>query len=238
MPTVLLIRHGRSQANGANILAGRAPGNDLDDTGRTQAAGLVERLADIPLAAVVSSPLDRCVQTVEPLVAAREGTVLELDDRLLECDYGDWTGQGLAALSKQPLWKAVQAHPAAVTFPGGERMQDMQHRAVLAVREHDRAVDESHGPDAIWAAVSHGDVIKSIVADALGLHLDGFQRIGVDTASVTVVRYTPLRPFVLHVNDRGSLAHLRPPVKKRRRRSTADRAAARASDAVVGGSTI
>ena len=240
MPTVLLVRHGRSLANAANILAGRAPDNTLDDTGRAQADALVERLAAVPLSAVVSSPLERCVQTIEPLLSARDGLAvrpraavlaLELEDRLLECDYGEWTGQGLGALSKTPLWRTIQAHPSGVRFPGGESMREMQHRAVSAVTERDAAVETAYGTDAFWLAVSHGDVIKSIVADALGLHLDDFQRIAVDTASVTVIRYTPMRTFVLHLNDRGSLAHLRPPEKKRRRRTKAE------SDAVVGGTT-
>ena len=213
----------------ANILAGRAPGNDLDETGRTQAQALVERLVDVPLVSVVSSPLERCVQTIEPLVAARSDLELQLDEGLLECDYGEWTGQGLAGLSKTPLWKVVQAQPSAVRFPAGEAMLDMQHRAVTAVRRHDAAVDATHGSAALWVAVSHGDVIKAIVADALGMHLDSFQRIAVDTASVSVIRYAPLRSFVLHVNDRGSLTHLRPPPRTRRRRAPAS------SDAVVGG---
>lgn len=236
VPTVLLVRHGRSAANAGNVLAGRSPGVDLDDTGREQARELAARLVDVAIAIVVSSPMERCLQTAAPLLAARAGsspagTNVVVDERLTECDYGDWTGSTLAALSKDPLWKAVQSHPSGVRFPGGESMLGMQHRAVSAVRERDAAVEQEHGPDAFWVAVSHGDVIKSVVADALGLHLDEFQRIVVDPASVTVIRYTPLRPFVLRVNDRGSLADLRAPAKKRRRRTRSD------SDAVVGGST-
>ena len=241
VPTVLLVRHGRSLANAGNILAGRSPGVDLDDTGRDQARALALRLVDIALAAVVSSPMQRCLQTAEPLLADRVaasplGTKpqkmdIVVDERLTECDYGDWTGSKLAALSKDPLWKVVQAHPSGVRFPGGEAMLDMQHRAVSAVRERDAAIGREHGADALWVAVSHGDVIKSVVADALGVHLDEFQRIVVDPASVTVIRYTSLRPFVLRVNDRGSLFDLRAPAKKRRRRARSD------SDAVVGGGT-
>lgn len=236
VPTVLLVRHGRSQANAGNILAGRSPGVDLDDTGRQQARELGARLVDVAIAAVVSSPMERCLQTAAALLAARAGsspagTNVVVDERLTECDYGDWTGSALAALSKDPLWKVVQSHPSGVRFPGGESMLGMQHRAVSAVRERDAAVERDHGPGAFWVAVSHGDVIKSVLADALGLHLDEFQRIVVDPASVTVIRYTPLRPFVLRVNDRGSLADLRAPAKKRRRRTRSD------SDAVVGGST-
>lgn len=231
MSTVVLLRHGRSQANAGNVLAGRSPGVDLDDAGREQARALAARLVDVALVAVVSSPMQRCIQTAEPLLIDRPGTSIVVDERLTECDYGDWTGSTLRALSKDPLWKTVQAHPSGVRFPGGEAMREMQHRAVSAVRERDAAIDREHGPDTCWAAVSHGDVIKSVVADALGLHLDEFQRIVVEPASVTVIRYTPLRPFVLRVNDRGNLADLRAPTRKRRRRARAD------SDAVVGGGT-
>jgi len=123
----------------------------------------------------------------------------------------------------------VQQHPSAVTFPNGESMRAMQQRAVDAMRDHDARVADSHGSDAVWVAVSHGDVIKAVVADALGLHLDSFQRIVVDTASTTIITYTATRPFLVRLNDTGSeLASLvrKPPQKKGRRRS---------SDAVVGG---
>jgi probable phosphomutase (TIGR03848 family) len=157
-----------------------------------------------------------------------------VEDRLGEARYGDWTGRPLKELAKEPLWRVVQAHPSAVTFPGehGESMLGMQLRAVEAVREHDAAVARAHGDDAVWVAVSHGDVIKSVLADALGMHLDAFQRIVVDPCSVSVVRYTPLRPFALRVNDTGGdLAGLVAKPRPRRRRRAAS------SDAVVGGST-
>ena len=229
--TVVLIRHARSSANATNVLAGRTRGVGLDETGWQQARELAERLRDIPLVAVVSSPLDRCLATAAPLLADRPGLTLALDDGLAECDYGDWTGQDLKALSRTPLWKVVQAHPSGVTFPGGETMRAMQHRAVDAVRAHDATVEAAHGAHAVWAAISHADVIKSVVADALGVHLDEFQRIVVDPASVTVVRYTPSRPFVVRVNETGSLAGLRPRPGRRRRARSAD------GDAVVGGTT-
>ena len=224
MPTVLLIRHGRTSANAGGVLAGWTPGVDLDETGREQAAALGRRLAEVPLAKVISSPLERTVQTAAIMLETRQ-VEIELDDRLGECRYGDWTGGSLKTLAKEPLWKTVQAHPSAVVFPGpdGESMAGMQHRAVTAVREWNAAV----GDTGIYAVVSHGDVIKAILADALGLHLDQFQRIRVDPCSVSVVDYTPLRPFVERMNDTGgSLAALRPPKRRRRRRS---------SDAEVGG---
>jgi probable phosphomutase (TIGR03848 family) len=222
--TVLLVRHGVTAANQGGVLAGWTPGVGLAEAGVEQARVLGERLSGVPVAAIISSPLDRCLQTAAALAVGRELTV-ETDERLGEARYGDWTGKELKALAKDPLWKVVQSHPSAVTFPGGEALRDIQLRAVDAVREHNAKL----GPDATWIAVSHADVIKAILADALGMHLDGFQRIMVDPASVSVVRYTDLRPFVLRTNDRGgAVADLMPPKKRARSRKSA-------SDAVVGG---
>jgi len=240
MPTVLLVRHGRTTANTAGVLAGWTPGVLLDDTGQTQADALAARLSVLPLAAVVASPLERCQQTARTLTATPgprdqpRPSVVD-DARLGECHYGDWTGREIKSLVKEPLWKVVQAHPSAVVFPGteGESMRAMQHRAVDAVRDWDARVAQEHGPDALWVAVSHGDVIKSILADAFGTHLDLFQRIIVDPCSVSVIRYTPTRPFVVRSNDSGAdLSPLAPPAKARRRRAST---AVTSSDAVVGG---
>jgi broad specificity phosphatase PhoE len=203
VPTVLLIRHGRSAANTDGVLAGRAPGVHLDDTGREQAAAAAERVGAVSLA----------------------------DKRLLECGYGSWTGRSLKELAKDQLWRAVQEHPSSVTFPDGETLRDMQSRAVACLRDWDARLETEHGADTLWAAVSHGDVIKAVLADALGVHLDHFQRIVVDPGSVSVIRYTPMRPFVVRLNDvGGDLAGLRAP--KRRRRSSRRRSS---SDAAVGG---
>lgn len=227
MPTVLLIRHGRTAANVSGTLAGWTEGVVLDDAGRAQAAALADRLRALPLRAIVTSPLERTRETAAALLAGREGTPEHVDERLGEVRYGDWTGQPLKTLAKDPLWKAVQGHPSSVTFPGGESMRSMQERAVSAVREWNARL----GEDATWAAVSHGDVIKAVAADALGLHLDQFQRIQVDPCSVTVIRYTQLRPFVIRLNDvGGSFEGLLPPKPGRRRRG-----GSRSSDAVVGG---
>ncbi|GAB4066636.1 histidine phosphatase family protein [Angustibacter speluncae] len=233
MPTLLLVRHGRTGANTAGVLAGRAPGTTLDDHGRGQAVALAERLDPLPLVRVVASPLERTVATAAALVG-RGGTravprpEVVIDEGLTECDYGDWTGRALKDLAKEPVWSTVQQRPSAAVFPGGEGLADVQHRAVAAVRRHDAEVEAEHGPHAIWVAVSHGDVIKAVLADALGLHLDGFQRIVVDPCSVSVVRYAPLRPFVLATNGDGSgLGSLVVPPKRRRRKPS--------SDAAVGG---
>lgn len=198
MTTLLLLRHGRSSANTKGVLAGRRPGVHLDDIGREQAHKAAERIADVKLDLMVSSPLERCLETIEPVAATRRRKVIT-DGGFIEADYGSWSGKKLSELAKDPLWPVVQNHPSAVTFPGrsGEAMTDMAARAIRAVRRFNAKV----GPNGVWLACSHGDVIKSIVADALGLHLDQFQRIVIDPASVTVIRYTEQRPFVVVTNS-------------------------------------
>ncbi|REF38337.1 histidine phosphatase family protein [Thermasporomyces composti] len=234
MATLLLIRHGRTKANADGVLAGWTPGVGLDEVGREQVERLAGRLDRIPLAALVTSPLERCQQTAAAVAALDGHPPSVVDERLGEVRYGDWEGKSLKVLAKDPLWKAVQRHPSAVRFPGegGESLRAMAERAVGAAREWDARVEADHGPDAIWAAVSHGDVIKAIVADALGLHLDQFQRIVIDPCSISVVRYTPLQTFVVRVNDTGSdLSSLVVPRRRRRRRRRGEAD----SDAVVGG---
>jgi probable phosphomutase (TIGR03848 family) len=210
MATVLLVRHGRTTANATGLLAGRTAGVALDAVGRQQAARTADRIAAVPLAAVVSSPLERCRQTSRALLERQPGTPeTRIERAITECDYGDWQGRKLADLAKEPLWRTVQANPSAVVFPGGESMQGMQSRAVAAVRRIDAEVEATHGPNAVWVAVSHGDVIKSVLADALGMHLDLFQRIAVGPASVSIVRYGEHRPEVVASNtESGDLAWL------------------------------
>lgn len=229
MATLLLLRHGRTTANADGGLAGRQP-VELDETGRAQAAAVGERLKGLPLRAVVTSPLIRCRQTLELALPEAEPVV---EDGLIECGYGAWEGQPLKKLAKEPLWPVVQQHPSAAVFPEGESMAAMSARAVAAVRAWDARVTAEHGPEAVWLACSHGDVIKAIVADALGVHLDLFQRIVADPASVTAIRYTSLRPFLVRLNDTGGdLASLVPPPPRRRRGRATRRAD---SDAAVGG---
>ncbi len=225
MATVLLVRHGLTAMTGP-VLAGHTPGVHLDERGRAQAEAMAARLVPVPLAAAVTSPLERCVETAQAVLAGRS-LVSSIEPRLAEVRYGDWTGKPLKDLAKQPLWRVVQAHPSAVVFPGaeGEALAGAQSRAVSAVREWDARIAASAGPDAVWLACSHGDIIKAILADALGLHLDLFQRIVVDPCSVSVVRYTDTRPFVLRVNDTGGdVAALLPPKRRRRRKPAADAA--------------
>ncbi|MEU5433374.1 histidine phosphatase family protein [Streptomyces sp. NPDC020719] len=223
MATLILVRHGRSTANTSGLLAGRTPGVHLDERGAAQAAALPDRLAALPLAAVVSSPLERCRETLGPLLDARPSLAFHTDERISECDYGDWSGRKLAELTDYPLMEVVQQHPSAAAFPGGESMRAMQTRAVEAVREWNARVEADHGPDAVFVMCSHGDIIKSIVADALGMHLDLFQRISVEPCSLTAIRYTRLRPFLVRLGETGDLGALAP------------KESAPTSDAEVGG---
>src|SRR3954454_1452855 len=221
MTTVVLVRHGLTHMTGP-VLAGWTPGLHLDERGEKQAAAVAERLRPVTFAALVSSPLDRCLDTVGAIAEGRAMSITQ-DERIGECRYGDWTGRPLKELAKEPLWKVVQAHPSAAVFPGpdGEPLRETADRAVAAVRDWNARL----GSDATWLACSHGDVIKAIVADALGLHLDQFQRISIDPCSVTVIRYTELRPFVVRLNDTGGgVADLLPPKKKSRRKASSERA--------------
>lgn len=201
--TVILLRHGVSTSNTARTLAGRSPGVELTDRGAEQARAVADRLADLPIEHIVHSPLLRCQRTVAPL-AEKLNLEPVYDDRLIEVDYGDWTGRALAELLNEPLWKVVQRHASGAVFPEGEGLAQVQQRAVAAIRDIDRTLAEKHGRDALWVACTHGDVIKSVLADAFGIHLDGFQRIVVEPASISVVRYTPTAPYVWRLNDTGT----------------------------------
>jgi probable phosphomutase (TIGR03848 family) len=227
MSTLLLVRHGLTALTGP-VLAGRTPGVHLDERGQKQAAAVAARIAVLPVAAIVTSPLERCTETAAVIRDAQNAAGrtpdCTVEARLTECGYGDWTGRAIKELAKDPLWKVVQTQPSAARFPSGEGLTEMSARAVAAVRDWDARL----GNDAVWVACSHGDVIKAILADALGLHLDQFQRVVVDPCSVSVVRYTETRPYVLRTNDvGGDLDAFVPPAKTRRRR--------RSGDATVGG---
>src|SRR3954468_18727211 len=228
MATVILARHGRTVANATGVLAGRTPGVVLDDVGVQQAEEAARRLDGLALAAAVTSPLERCKQTATILLRGTGGKS-RMERNPTECDYGDWRGRPMKELVKEDLWKVVQAHPAGVQFPGGEAMAEMSARAIKAVRSWDARVGAASGDDSVWLAVAHGDVIKAVLADALGVHLDAFQRIVVDPASLSVISYTDTRPFVVRMNDTGGDVVALLPPKKKPRRSKA------ASDAAVGG---
>ncbi|MGH9101586.1 MAG: MSMEG_4193 family putative phosphomutase [Acidimicrobiales bacterium] len=202
---LLLVRHGATPTTGA-VLPGRAPGLHLADHGREQAAAAAERIAEVArVVAVYSSPLERARETASP-IARKLGQRVRVERGLLECDFGSWTGGELKTLSKRKEWATVQRWPSGWRFPGGESFSEMQARMLACV---DR-LRERHPGEAV-VAVSHADPIKSVVAHALGTHLDLFQRIVVSPASVTAVAYAEAGPAVLAVNSLGTLPALGPP---------------------------
>jgi len=201
MATLVLVRHARTAETGLR-LSGRIEGIPLSEAGRSEASALAEELATVRFAGIVCSPIQRCLETAQAVLDYRSaGTTARpvpvIDERLTEVDYGNWSGRELRSLAKDPLWRTVQQQPSAVTFPAGEALQSAAARGIAAVREW----DARFGADDTWLAVSHGDLIKAIVADAIGTPLDLFQRISVDPASVTVIRYSKERPRVLSLNE-------------------------------------
>jgi probable phosphomutase (TIGR03848 family) len=202
MGTLLLIRHGRTDANANGILAGRTPGVVLDEVGISATKDLANRLEAVKITQVVSSPLERTLETAAILFG--KNFEVQTEDRLLECDYGDWQGAKLSELSVHELWPIVQQRPDEMIFPNGESMNDMSGRACQAAREWDAKLTAEHGDKVVWAAVSHGDIIKAICADAMGLPLRKFQSLLIEPASVSVIHYSESGSAVSKLNDTGS----------------------------------
>ena len=202
---VLLVRHGTTPTTG-KILPGRARGLHLAESGKEQARRVAERVAELgTVAAIYSSPLERARETASPIARAL-GKPVRIERGLLECDFGDWTGQSLRRLMKKPEWATVQRAPSMFRFPHGESFVEMQTRMVDAV---DRIRRRHAGKTVV--CVSHADPIKALVAHATGTPLDLFQRLVISTCSVTAILYTDSSPIVLTVNSTGaSLRDLRP----------------------------
>ncbi len=227
---VLLVRHGTTPTTG-QVLPGRARGLHLADAGRAQADTVAARLGEWleaapatgtapktrvrgakaaagptrpAVAAIYASPLERTRETAAP-IGKRLGLPVKADRGLLECDFGAWTGAALADLAKRPEWTTVQRYPSGFTFPDGESFVGMQTRMIETVA----GICHRHPGQAV-IAVSHADPIKALVADAVGTHLDLFQRIVISPCSVTAISYGSTGPSVLAVNSTGTLRELRP----------------------------
>ena len=198
---LVLIRHAHSQSNASGVLSGRLPNIHLSEKGIKQSQQLSERLGNFAVAQLRVSPMERCFETISPWlndVVLKSSPDFEpiIDPSLNEVDYGDWSGKKLITLARKKEWRTVQESPSRMYFPGGEGIAQMQSRAMSVVHELAKLPDSKTA-----VIVSHGDVIKSIVASALGTHLDEFQRIIIDPASVSVLDYSGIKPRVLLLND-------------------------------------
>lgn len=211
MTILLLVRHGQNDWVKKKRLAGRIPGVHLNEEGKKQAEGAAERLAHLPVKAIYSSPLERCVETAEAIARPHELPVIELDE-LAEVKYGKWEGEKLKELAKQKEWAAVQHFPSRFRFPDGESLLEVQQRAVAALEWLHR----KHEKEAI-VVVSHADVIKLVLAHYLGVHIDLFQRIGLSPAAVSVVALTEHGVQVVRINDDGPLVLPKAPEKEKKK---------------------
>lgn len=202
---ILLVRHGQTPTTG-KVLPGRASGLHLAEAGVQQAFAVAERIAEFPkIDAIYASPLERARETAAPIAKALKQRV-KINKGLLECDFGDWTGEQLGTLMKKPEWSTVQRAPSSFRFPNGESFTEMQTRMVTTLDN----IRTAH-PGGVVVCVSHADPIKAAVAHAMGTHLDLFQRIVIGTCSVSAISYSQHGPIVLTVNSTGgSLSELRP----------------------------
>lgn len=204
MASIILVRHSRSTANTAGVLAGQAPGIALDEVGFTQAQGLVSRIGEIEIKRVISSPLQRCIETITPWHSAHCSTTIEIDRNFIESDYGSWTGQKLSELSKEPLWKEIQKEPSNVTFPEGESFKAMFDRVSKGL---DQIIDSLNDDDNV-IIVSHGDIIKLAIAKILDLPIDNFQKLVIDPASISIVKVEKQeesrRTALISMNESGT----------------------------------
>jgi probable phosphoglycerate mutase len=196
MTILLLIRHGENEYTASGRLAGRLPGVNLNERGRKQAVTLAGALGTAPIKAIYSSPLERTLQTAAPL-AALLGIEAQVEPGLLEADIGRWSGRALKQLRKLKAWKTLQENPSTFRYPGGESYPEMLARSVAAVN----GIIAGH-PEDLVACFSHGDILRLLTAHFLGIPLDSFQRLGIDTTSITQVHINKEgRVFVARINQ-------------------------------------
>ncbi len=206
MTTLILVRHGENEWVKEHRLAGWIEGVHLNERGHQQAAHTAERLAHLPLKAVYSSPVTRCLETADYLAQPHQLTVQHLP-AIGEVRYGEWEGEQIKELAKLPLWHVVQHYPSRMEFPGGETMRGVQTRGVDALE----ALAAQH-PQEMIAVCSHADLIKMVLAHYLGTHLDLFQRLVISPASISIVHLGDHgRVFISRLNDTGTIEMPPPP---------------------------
>lgn len=203
MTTLLLIRHGMNDWVSGR-LAGWTPGVHLNQEGQQQVADLSQRLGDLPIAAIYSSPLERAVETAEAIAKPRTLAIQTIEG-MGEVRYGEWNGAEIKELAKDERWQGVQFYPSGTRFPGGETLGEAQARAVATLN----ALCDQH-PKEMIVVVSHADLIRLVVAHYIGVHIDLFQRLVINTASVTALSFERMGPRLLAFNETGSLDHVRP----------------------------
>ncbi len=207
MPTLLLIRHGDNEFIARNRLAGRLPGVHLNEKGRAQAQALAQLLAQAPLKAIYSSPMERAVETAQPLAVAK-GLEVQIRPQLIELNYGNWQGRTFKQLGRIKLWKEVHDNPVGVRFPGGESFVEVQQRVSTELD----AIAALHADDEMVACFSHGDVIRLAVAHYLQMPLNAYHRLAVFTASITVLVHNKDRVLLPHINQVAGF-EIKPPQK-------------------------
>ena len=197
MPIIYLLRHAQSVANTKGILAGQDDSVELSKAGFKQAEALISYLSAIKFSKVYSSPLTRCIQTIAPFMEKNSKIDFQVDNRVIEMNYGKWSGRKLAALSKDPKWKNVQNNPAAFTFPQGESFKSMRKRVDLALAD----LKTKKGPILV---VTHGDIIKMAITSSLGLPINRFQSFVVEPASLTIINLEKSGTTILQSNFKVS----------------------------------
>ena len=217
MTTIILVRHGENEWVKQHRLAGWIEGVHLNENGHSQAKAAAERLAHLPITAVYSSPVIRCVETAKYIGNALDKELILLEE-VGEVRYGDWEGAEIKKLAEKPEWKVVQFFPSRMRFPNGEALREVQFRAIQALEK----LAETHG-DEMLVVTSHADLIKLVLAHFLGVHIDLFQRIVVSPASISVVNLSDKGMMrILRLNDTGPLEAPKKPEPKEEEKKEAE----------------
>ena len=198
MTLLLLIRHGENEYVKTGKLAGRLPGVHLNARGQNQARALSDALLGTPIKAVYSSPLERALETAQPISESHKLKIVEEPD-LMDTDIGKWQGRSWRVLSLTKVWKIVQHAPSRFRFPEGESFPEAQMRVVNAL---ERILQKHNKPQDMVAVVFHADPLKLAVAHFIGMPLDHFQRLGCDTGSLTALSVNEMGANLLKLNQR------------------------------------
>lgn len=199
MAKIILLRHAHSVANSAGVLSGQLPGVALSKEGRKQAESLITRIGRSPFHSIRVSPMQRCEETIKPWITSNKVQSFDnymIDSGIIEVDYGSWSGRKLSGLRREPMWKLIQSKPSKVRFPNGEKLSGMQRRALQSVDEAYLSKREGN-----HLFVSHGDVIKAMIAGLIGLHLDEFQSLVIDPASISILDFDGEKARLVLFND-------------------------------------